>query len=397
MWTLALETYVTYINNIVRCIDGYKPVLLDVKSSMTDIVSVARDIDDISVLEDIFVNTGRPNEFIRSYDFLTDSLLTGKDLVFENIELGSELYTSLTENLGDLLNDEYKIDNPMLVVGDDTLYSVDAFQQELTNTGVLSTMVDEEDEEDEEEEEVPEWHFSDEDEEEDDEDDDMESDDSEESEEEFIFEEGDEEDEDDDEEEFDVDDSGLPSWMTEVSDNSDEDEDEDDEDLSEDMPSEEEFIFEDGDDEDEDDEDSEEFEEEFIFEDGDDEEDDEDSDELEDEFIFEDGDDNDLDDDDAWGFEDQPDDFDDNPFAQNEIVGTTGRIGNRGSFSSDNELTYTGSGGNAPMGNPKNDVLAKAILGVSDALLSYPKGLKKVAKSTSSGVKNLASGMKVEE
>lgn len=324
--------YVAYINNMLRCVEGYRPVKLTPNSNLSEIVNTTRDLDDLKRIDTLLESGSERSKFFKSNSFLHESLLTDELLKLKKSNKSEHLKNNILNNLGSLADDSFNLSRlssimPETEKDDDTIQ--EDFEDSVGGSEALSAMMladndEEEDwnEEEDFEEDSDELQFDDDESEDWDEDDEPEFEEDDESE----FEEDDEfEDEDefeeDDEPEFEDDESEFEEEFEDEEESEFEDEDEPDfeeyqEDFEDDEPSfeeEDEFEFEDEEEpEFEDDEDSEfEDDEDSEFEDEDMDEDELSFDDDQDEFEEEDEEDSEM------SFEDyDEEEEDDNPFSE---------------------------------------------------------------------------------
>lgn len=313
--SMSLDSYVAYLNRMVRCVEGYKPVQLKPSDNLDTIMGVVQDLDDLSFMDELLKSGSDDMVFFKSYDFLDASLfLNPLDRVLKSAS-SPELRDEILKNLGDLARKDFVDSGSRVNLGDfgGTYEVVESeYTEEIVNSGIMSFLsTPSEDDPD----------FEDEDDEELDDNDgfDMEYDefedmDSELEDDEYSYSPDDEEESDND---------GFDMF-------SDDDEDEDEEDFNDSEDDEEYWDMGDEDEEEEEDEESEseddwsswgmeeDDEEDEESEDGWDMGDDEDLDEEEEEWLMEDdedededwsGEDDDLEDEDEWGMDgDEEDD-----------------------------------------------------------------------------------------
>lgn len=137
---MSVEHVVTYLNNILKVTQGYKPKLLSVNSSIEDIVTTARDLDDLKYIETLFIRSNEDIRFFRNYSYLSEPLLvTALDKIFIS-DKSDELKDRIKKNLGALADVEYKIENIGSVTLGDSDFSLESLQSELEESGVVASL-----------------------------------------------------------------------------------------------------------------------------------------------------------------------------------------------------------------------------------------------------------------
>ena len=209
---MSYRAYIAYINNVMRSVEGYEPVVIDEFSPVSSVVALASDMDDLFYMDDLLQTGGAEEGFIRSYDFLYESLSDSLIDRYKNSGKSPEIIDSITDSLNSLDTFEGDIDVSSVMSGfgvsNDLVESLNdgGLNKYLANfVGVAnpdSDLYDEDDdleyENDSEEPDEFDMDMDDEDE--------FESDDSEEPDEyEMDLDDEEEESEDDDSDEFDMD------------------------------------------------------------------------------------------------------------------------------------------------------------------------------------------------
>jgi HIV Tat-specific factor 1 len=141
---MSFDNYVSYLNNVLRCAEGYKPLVLKSTDSLETVMDAVRDIDDLHFMDALLVKGGDKNLFFKSKNYLTEPLVTSLYNMVENYSADDELKNRIIDNLGSLLEEKYTIPvnrvlSSNLVNPEDSVTSF--FDRELVGSGVLSSML----------------------------------------------------------------------------------------------------------------------------------------------------------------------------------------------------------------------------------------------------------------
>lgn len=161
---MSLNSYVSYLNNILRYVDGYKPLQLTTNSNLEEVLNTARDIDDISYIDTLLAHGQSEMFFFTSYGFLYEPLEVDSLSRIKKSNKSPELIESIIENLGELADEDYEVDSSILQssgITDSYTSIVNQFQEDFVDSGLITQIEasddeyeDEDSDAEEEEEEV---------------------------------------------------------------------------------------------------------------------------------------------------------------------------------------------------------------------------------------------------
>lgn len=142
---MSLELYVTYLNNMLRHVNRYRPLQLSRYSPLEDILGTAQDLDDLAFVDALVKRLGGQEIFFDSFDFLNEPLVLGSLSQILNSDVSQELKNAILENLGSLGHADSLVDFESSGVSEFFMgyqAAKDSFDRDYAQSGILQKLME---------------------------------------------------------------------------------------------------------------------------------------------------------------------------------------------------------------------------------------------------------------